>query len=131
MRSLFAVAIFALLIAIPMRAPFAGIDVSKPLPLSENAFELIVVEAEGCIYCRLFRRDVLPAYQMSEDGKNMPVKFVDVNAIETAQLDFTAPVEIVPTFVVVKSRHEVGRIAGYVGPENFFHSISYLRASAP
>jgi thioredoxin-related protein len=37
----------------------------------------------------------------------------------------------VPTFIVVQSQHEVGRISGYMGPEDFFHSINYLLASAP
>lgn len=131
MRSLFAIAIFALSLAVPSHAPIAGIDRTSPLPTPENGFELVVVEADGCIYCGLFRRAVLPAYQLSDDSKAMPIRFIDVNEIETAQLDFTAPVSIVPTFVVVKSRHEIGRIAGYVGPENFFHSINHLRASAP
>jgi thioredoxin-related protein len=54
-----------------------------------------------------------------------------VNDVDHAQADLTSPVDVVPTFVVLKSRHEVGRISGYVGPENFFHSINYLLASAP
>jgi thioredoxin-related protein len=61
----------------------------------------------------------------------MPVRFIDVNDLEAAHLDLKTPVNIVPTFVVVKSRREIGRIPGYVGPENFFHSINYLLAAAP
>src|SRR5262249_37285427 len=96
-----------------------------------GALELIVVEADGCVYCELFRRDVLPGYETSEQGKEMPVRFVDVNDIDADNLDFKSSVEIVPTFVVVKSLHALGRISGYMGPEHFFHSINYLLASAP
>jgi thioredoxin-related protein len=91
----------------------------------------VVVEAEGCIYCKLFRRDVLPTYESSEQARDMPVHFVDINDIDANHLDFKTDVDIVPTFVVVKSRHEIGRISGYIGPENFFHSISYLLAASP
>jgi thioredoxin-related protein len=128
-RSILAGSLFALLLFLPMTAPRAGLDTAS-LP-ANSAFELVVVEAEGCIYCQLFRRDVLPAYQTSEQGKDAPVRFVDVNDVGHAQADLTSPVDVVPTFVVLKSRHEVGRISGYVGPENFFHSINYLLASAP
>ncbi|AGK56482.1 hypothetical protein HYPDE_23983 [Hyphomicrobium denitrificans 1NES1] len=120
---------FALMMSLPLGASRADLDTVSTPP--SNAFELIVVEADGCIYCKLFRRDVLPAYEASEQGKEAPVRFLDVNDIDTARLDLTSTVNIVPTFVIVKSHREVGRIAGYVGPENFFHSINYLIASAP
>lgn len=129
MRSILSGFLFAFLLFVPMTASRAGLDTAS-VPAS-SAFELVVVEAEGCIFCRLFRRDVLPAYQTSEQGKEAPVRFVDVNDVDKSQADLTSPVEIVPTFVVLKSRHEVGRISGYVSPENFFHSINYLLASAP
>ncbi|HVJ79387.1 MAG TPA: hypothetical protein VM620_16285 [Hyphomicrobium sp.] len=130
MRIMFAASLFALLLLVPPVASRAGLDIGAT-PTPTSAYELVVVEAEGCIYCGLFRRDVLPAYSTSEQGKEMPVRFVDVNDIEQAHLDFNSPVDIVPSFVVVKSQHEIGRISGYVGPENFFRSINYLRASAP
>lgn len=130
MRRIFIGLFFALVMSLPLVASRADLDIVSTPP-SAAAFELVVVEADGCIYCKLFRRDVLPAYETSEQGKEAPVRFVDVNDVDTAHLDLTSTVDVVPTFVVVKSRHEVGRIAGYVGPENFFHSINYLIASAP
>ncbi len=113
----------------PVATSRADIDTDAAIP--GGTLELVVVEAEGCIYCKLFRRDVLPAYEASAQAKDLPVRFVDINDIEADNLEFKSGVDIVPTFVVVKSRHEVGRISGYVGPENFFHSISYLLASGP
>jgi len=129
MRRLVAGFFFALLLTLPLGASRADLDTAS-IP-SNPAFELVVVEADGCIYCKLFRRDVLPAYEASRQGKEAPVRFLDVNDIETARLDLETAVDVVPTFVIVKSQHEVGRISGYIGPENFFHSISYLIASAP
>jgi thioredoxin-related protein len=117
------------LIVSPIASSRANIDSESAIPT--GSLELVVVEAEGCIYCKLFRRDVLPTYEASEQARDMPVHFVDINDIDANHLDFKADVDIVPTFVVVKSRHEIGRISGYIGPENFFHSISYLLAASP
>ena len=130
MRSIVLALLFALTMIIPAKSSRAGLDL-ETAALPPGTLELVVIEADGCIYCGLFRRDVLPDYAVSEQGKQMPVRFVDVNDTNTARLDLKSPVDIVPTFIVVKSQHEVGRISGYMGPEDFFHSISYLRASAP
>jgi thioredoxin-related protein len=130
MRSIVLALLFALTMIIPAKSSRAGLDL-ETAALQTGTLELVVIEAGGCIYCGLFRRDVLPAYAVSEQGKQMPVRFVDVNDTNTAHLDLKSPVDIVPTFIVVKSQHEVGRISGYMGPEDFFHSISYLLASAP
>lgn len=130
MRSTLLATLFALMLIAPPATSRAGLDMNaQPLPTS--SFELVVVEANGCIYCKLFRRDVLPSYQSSDEGKDMPVKFVDVNDIETTKVDLKSGVDIVPTFIVVKSQREVGRISGYLGPADFFHSISYLLEDAP
>jgi thioredoxin-related protein len=130
MRNAFRISLFALLMLAPAAASRAGLDTELPPPPG-TSLELIVVEAEGCVYCELFRRDVLPAYETSEKGKGLPVRFVDINDIDADHLDFKSDVEIVPTFVIVKSSHELGRISGYIAPEDFFHSIDYLLASAP
>lgn len=95
----------------------------------DSRLELVVLEVDGCIYCGLFRRDVLPKYQASPRGQDVPIRFVDLNQLDTAPLKFDSPVDIVPTVVLLKDRAEVGRITGYVGPENFFHSVDRLFAS--
>ena len=33
-----------------------------------------------------------------------------------------------PTAVLLHNNREIGRIPGYVGPENFFHAVSHLLA---
>lgn len=115
--------------AIPHTDGRAGIDPSAPVPHFGN-MQLIVMEADGCIYCGIFRRDVLPSYEVSERGKDVPVRFVDVNDVDKAGIDLQSPIDILPTFVIVKDNHEIGRIPGYVGPEDFFHAISYLLSSS-
>ncbi|MGE0055477.1 MAG: thioredoxin fold domain-containing protein [Hyphomicrobium sp.] len=108
----------------------AGLDLEAPASQNDN-MELVVMEAPGCIYCTLFRRDVLPAYESSPKAKELPIRFVDINDEAADALGIDYPVDIVPTFVVLKNNKEVGRIPGYTGPEFFFHTINYLLSTAP
>lgn len=103
---------------------------ATPRPVAE-AIEIVVMEAPGCIYCSLFRRDVLPSYEASKRARSVPVRFLDVNDLEKSNLDLDGPVDIVPTFVVLKDRREMGRVPGYVGPENFFHALNHILGQAP
>jgi thioredoxin-related protein len=107
----------------------AGIDPDAQVPHLGN-MQLVVMEADGCVYCNIFRRDVLPSYEASERGKDLPVRFIDVNDVETARIELQSPIDILPTFVIVKDNREIGRIPGYIGPEDFFHSINYLLSSS-
>lgn len=106
----------------------AGLDVDAHIPAGPT-MELVVMEAPGCIYCTLFRRDVLPSYAASERAKDVPVRFVDINDESADALGLEGPVDVVPTFIVLRNNHEIGRIPGYLGPEFFFHSINYLISS--
>ena len=93
-------------------------------------FELVVIEAPGCIYCQLFRRDVAPAYAASQRARSVPIRFTDINDLDTEELALTGPIDSVPTVLVLKGNSEVGRVPGYIGPENFFHSINRLLSGA-
>lgn len=129
MRFVLRLLTIAALLAAPTTAGRADIDPTAPLPPAGN-LQLVVMEAPGCIYCTIFRRDVLPSYEVSERGKEMPVRFIDVNDVEQSGIGLDAPIDILPTFVVIRDNHEVGRIPGYMGPENFYHSINYLLSSS-
>ena len=91
--------------------------------------ELIVFETEGCIYCGLLRRDVLPDYLKSPRAAEVPMRFVDVNQAGALSSALDGPLTIVPTVVLMSEGREVGRITGYTGPEIFFHMIRHLLAS--
>ena len=130
MRILLRSLLILALIVCPFEDSRAGLDLSEPSTKGSNV-ELIVLEAPGCIYCTIFRRDVLPSYQASERARSVPVRFFDVNDSALEQLGLDGPINIVPTFVVLKNNKEIGRIPGYVGPENFYHTINYLLSTVP
>lgn len=130
MRALLSLVALLVVLVTPFSSTNAGIDPSIAPP-NRSDIQLIVLEADGCIYCGLFRRDVLPDFQTSAKGKDMPVRFLDINNVEASGIALKGPITQVPTFIVAKANHEIGRIPGYVGPENFYHAIDYLLASAP
>jgi thioredoxin-related protein len=113
---------FLALAAAPVRAV---LDL-ETAALPGNRFELVVIEVDNCIYCGLFRRDVAPTYTASDRAKAVPMRFVDINAPDVDRLSLTNPIDSVPTVLVLENGREVGRIAGYVGPEIFFHSLNLL-----
>ncbi|MFN0218500.1 MAG: thioredoxin fold domain-containing protein [Hyphomicrobium sp.] len=113
------------LLAISVATPRAAVDVAAVTP-KRVGLELIVIEAPGCIYCDAFRRDVLPVFTASERGKDIPVRFVDINDLAEANLSLTAPIEMAPTIVIAKANAELGRIAGFVGRDTLFQSIGVV-----
>jgi thioredoxin-related protein len=120
-RVIAAVSLMALWVA-PVRA-LVDLETSA---LPDGRLEVLVFEIDNCIYCGLFRRDVAPTYTSSPRAKVAPMRFVDVNAPGIDRLALKAPIDTVPTVLVIENGREVGRIAGYVGPEIFFHSLSQI-----
>ena len=90
----------------PASGGFAGIDADAPVPHFSN-LQLVVMEAPGCTYCDIFRRDVLPSYEASQQAKDMPVRFIDVNDLTKTQIELQSQIDILPTFVIaIPNRHD-------------------------
>ncbi len=86
--------------------------------------EIVVFEVANCIYCPVFRRDVLSAYQHSEVAARLPIRFLDVNDAAVNRLGLDGPIRMVPTVVVLHRNREVGRIDGYTGPQHFMAFVN-------
>jgi len=92
------------------------------------ALELLVFEHPDCTYCAIFRRDVLPKYRHAVPGDAVPLRFIDIAVTDTAGLALQSRIDTVPTAVLMKDGNEIGRIAGYWGPTNFFKLLSHMLA---
>ena len=79
----------------------------------------------------MFRRDVLPRYDAFARGRELPIRFLDLNDAAADRLELEGPVDIAPTAVLLKDNREVGRIPGYLGPDNFFHAVGHLLTQVP
>ncbi len=96
-----------------------------------SEYELVVLEVSRCIYCKLFRRDVVPTYNATSHAKSVPMRFVDLDHGSLSAFQLTGPIETVPTIVLLHHRREVGRLAGHIGPETFLHAVNRLLSEAP
>lgn len=101
-------------------------DDIQPAAHRAAGLEIVVMEVKGCLYCPIFRRDVLPGYLASPRGRSVPIRFQDLNDKGVNDLHLKSQVDIVPTVVVLSGGSEIGRIPGYVGPENFQRMLTSL-----
>lgn len=117
-------AMAAALLALPV-ATQAARDDTASTP-SSGGIELLVFEVADCVYCALFRRDVLPNYRRWQPARTVPIRFVDARSAGLMRARLAAPLTTVPTFVVMRDGREAGRISGYFGPAPFFQMITRI-----
>lgn len=122
MRRLWPVAggLFVLLLAVPLTSGAAG------------AFELIMYDKEGCVWCARFDREIGRNYSRSEEGRVAPLRRVDIRDQRRSGVDLDEPVIYTPTFVLSDDDGvEVGRITGYQSEEAFWGRLAALLDGLP
>jgi thioredoxin-related protein len=92
----------------------------------KSGLELLVFEVEHCRYCDVLKRDVLPRYRAAPLGSQAPMRFIDLNRIDTRTLSLREEVRMVPTTVLMKDGREVERIDGYTGPDLFLTLVARM-----
>ena len=125
----FLVALTATLVLV-LSCSGAGRAALDAAPVRTHGLELLVFEHADCVYCRVFRRDILRRYQNTATAAELPMRFVDLEKSDTGSLGLNAPIVMLPTAVVMRDGREVDRIAGYWGPENFFRLLAHIVAKA-
>lgn len=100
----------------------AGYDVR-----SADGIRLIMVEEAGCRFCRAWEAEIGSGYRKSAEGRFAPLKRVTRGAPEIKSF---APVVYTPTFIVVRSNEELGRITGYPGADYFYGELRPILAVA-
>jgi thioredoxin-related protein len=91
---------------------------------AEHALELVVFEADGCIYCEILRREVAPVYGASAESRQAPLRFFNVSRSDERAIALADAITIAPTVVLLRDGREAGRIAGYTGPDMFLRLVS-------
>jgi len=122
--------LLAMLLAIGASAPGQARQHPLPDPQPGASMALIVIETPGCFYCRLFHRDVRPAYEATARAREVPMLFLDLKAAKARQLALDRPIDVLPTVVLFRNGREVSRIPGYMAPDNFVRVINYLLSRA-
>lgn len=90
------------------------------------ALEVVVFEHADCVYCPVFRRDLLAKYRQAVRAEAAPLRFVDVETGDIASLGLNARIDTLPTTVVMRDGQEIDRIVGYWGTSNFFKLLSHI-----
>jgi hypothetical protein len=92
--------------------------------LAEPALELVVFEADGCLYCEVLRREVAPVYRASAASRQAPLRFFNVSRSDETAIALADAITIAPTVVLLRDGREAGRIAGYTGPDILLRLVS-------
>ncbi len=129
-RLLFAICLSVAVLGLTVAARAAPDLETVALPDS-TGLEIIVIEVDGCLYCDVIRRDVLPAYQISGRSKLAPMRFIDINAPDVDRLSLKSPINTVPTVLILENGRELERIPGYVGREVFFNVVNRFLPMQP
>lgn len=122
---IFAAAVSLLLLSLGLHVGRAGLSLA---PARTPPIELVVFERTGCTYCRVFRRDVVPKYRVAVRGNAVPLRFVDIDAVDPATLALVSRIDTLPTAVLMRDGREVDRIVGYWAPDTFFKLLSHILA---
>lgn len=93
---------------------------------TDERMELLVLEIRNCAICGLVRTHLQPAYERTPRARDMPMRYVDVTSLDETKLGLKAPIDTVPTIVLMRNGQEVDRIAGYLAPEMFFTVLTHM-----
>ncbi|WP_218940251.1 hypothetical protein [Denitrobaculum tricleocarpae] len=83
-------------------------------------------EEAGCPWCARWDRDIAPIYPKTREGKEAPLRRVDLHGDWPDDLPELKPVHYTPTFVLIADGREVGRIQGYPGEDFFWGLLAEL-----
>jgi hypothetical protein len=100
----------------------AGIAALALLPVVAATAELVMVDRDGCAYCRAWKQQIGPAYPHTDLGRFAPLRLHNVRDGAIADVILARPVTFTPTFLLVQDGAELGRIEGYPG-EDFFWGL--------
>jgi thioredoxin-related protein len=94
--------------------------------VSGARLELLVFEAEACVYCEIFRRDVAPRYRFAPIAAQTPLRFIDVDRVDVDKMGLAARLDVLPTTVLMKDGREVERITGLTAAETYLRLVHYM-----
>jgi hypothetical protein len=96
-----------------------------------DAAELLMYRRAGCAWCAAWDQAVGPIYPKTEVGRQLPVRFVDLDKAAEPAVALVRPVHYTPTFVLVDDGREIGRIEGYPGEDFFWGLLDKLARGLP
>ena len=96
-----------------------------------QAAELVMFRQALCEWCEVWDEEVGVVYNKTDEGKQAPIRMVDIFEERPADLKDIKSVIFTPTFVLIENDTEVGRILGYPGEAFFWGMLSQLLKKIP
>lgn len=90
----------------------------------EKNFELIMFSTSLCNHCAVFDQDVAKIYKKHQLAKTAPLVKVNLDEAGTGPYILNKPIDVVPTFVIMKNGKEIGRLSGMMNKLMF---LTYVR----
>jgi hypothetical protein len=111
-----AAAVFVALVALGL----SGVARADPPDVGQTGYRLLMVEQPGCVYCRVFNRDIAPIYAVAPEGRAVPLVHVQLRDPAPEGVTLASRPFATPTFILIgPDGAELDRIVGYLG-EDFF-----------
>jgi len=114
----------------PLLALLALTFVNLVSPAKAQDVELVMFDEAGCPWCARWEREIGPIYPKTAEGKRAPLRQVDISD-QPRDGSLQTPVRFTPTFVMLVSGQEVGRIEGYPGEDFFWMLLGQLVETLP
>ena len=80
----------------------------------ETTYELIMFKTSICNHCAVFDQDVAELYKSHSLAKIAPWVNVNLDDAGTGKYHLSKPIDMVPTFVIMKNGKEIGRLPGVI-----------------
>lgn len=96
-----------------------------------RAAELLMFEEPGCVWCQRWHAEIGPSYPRTEEGRLAPLRRVHIRDQSRAGVALGRSITATPTFVLVDSGREIGRIVGYPGNDFFYGLLGGLLGRLP
>jgi hypothetical protein len=92
------------------------------------AAELVMFTRDGCPWCARFEREVAPSYALTAEGRQAPLRRLEVRPGGVSIPGLREPVIATPTFVLMDGEREIGRITGYLANDMFWGLLGKMLA---
>ena len=103
-----------------------GLSLFFIAPLKAKAAELIMLEQDGCYWCEIWNEEIGIAYPKTEEGKQAPLRRLDIHAELPPDLKALKKANYTPTFVLWHDGREVDRLRGYPGSHFFWPMLQQM-----
>ncbi len=84
-----------------------------------------------CEWCEVWDDEVGVVYDKTREGRQVPIREVDIHDKRPGDLNDIKPVIFTPTFVLMDKGVELGRIMGYPGEDFFWGLLDQMLKKVP